>query len=313
MDVISFKPKTILATREGTSAPTTIGSLAATGTMLPDGASLSATPTTILDITSLSATPTTIIDILSPSATPAAILGPMVLTATPTTLQAAGLPSATSSLPLEAKSLTNWYDISFSTYIGGPQFEHGRDVYVDDQGFVYVAGGSASPNYPITTGPGFNNNTCQSIGSGGKMDISISKFTSGGQLVWSRLLGGPCYDRAYAVEVDQDGYVYLAGRAGEGFPVTAGVFQPIFNGSSASQNDFYGAQNGFAAKISPDGENIIWASYVGVTEAVRDMAIDDTGNLYFNSGNPNKGDSPHRLGMSMPSRAHRRGASTMAS
>ena len=36
------------------------------------------------------------------------------------------------------------------------------------------------------------------------------------RLLWSTLLGGPNYDRAYAVEVDDRGYVYVAGRAGPG-------------------------------------------------------------------------------------------------
>lgn len=83
--------------------------------------------------------------------------------------------------------------------------------------------------------------------------------------------------RAYGVEVDAKGNVYVAGRAGPGFPVTAGAFQTEYGGSR--YNEFYGSQNGFVAKLSPDGGRLIWASYVGVGELCRDLDAD--GDIYL--------------------------------
>jgi hypothetical protein len=96
--------------------------------------------------------------------------------------------------------------------------------------------------------------------------------------MWSTFLGGAAYDRIYAAEVDTQGYVYVSGRAGPGFPVTPGAFQPAFAGTTNPGN--YGNQNGFLAKLSPDGATLIWATYVGVGELVRDLAIDADGDVY---------------------------------
>ncbi|TWU58525.1 Beta-propeller repeat protein [Rubripirellula tenax] len=104
-------------------------------------------------------------------------------------------------------------EISFSTFLGGSEWEHARDAYVDDAGFVYVVGGTRSDDFP-TTGDAFqtkHDKTGTEIGAGGYCDAFVSKFDSGGRLIWSTLLGGPNYDRAYAVEVDSQGYVYVAG------------------------------------------------------------------------------------------------------
>ena len=44
------------------------------------------------------------------------------------------------------------YDLAFSTYFGGRDWEHARDVAVDSQGNIYVVGGAASADFPTTPG-----------------------------------------------------------------------------------------------------------------------------------------------------------------
>ena len=44
------------------------------------------------------------------------------------------------------------YDLAFSTYFGGSGGEGIRDVEADDQGNVYVAGTTGSPDFPTTPG-----------------------------------------------------------------------------------------------------------------------------------------------------------------
>ena len=189
----------------------------------------------------------------------------------------------------ESLSFTETYSLAFSTYAGGSDYEHARDVFVDGQGYIYITGGTQSVNFPTTTGPAFNEDPCPHLGSAGRMDIFVMKFNPDGSLVWSRLLGGPCYDRAYAIKVDGQGYVYLAGRAGEVFPTTAGVLQPDFQGTDAG---IYGYQNAFVAKLAPDGSSVVWASYVGVGNMARDLAMDTNGNLYAPLGYSGQGGTP---------------------
>lgn len=172
------------------------------------------------------------------------------------------------------------YEIGFSTFLGGSDWEHARDVFVDDDGNVYLTGGTQSADFPTTNGVFQRQQDVSGnqVGSGGYCDAFVCKFDADGQLLWSTYLGGPNYDRAYAVEVDAAGYVYVSGRAGPGFPVTSGSFQSQFKGTD---NGIYGMQNGFVAKLKPDGSAIQWAAYVGVGQLCRDVSIDDDGDVYL--------------------------------
>ncbi len=131
------------------------------------------------------------------------------------------------------------YELSFATFHGGSDWEHTRDVVIDASGFIYVAGGTASSDTPVTPGAydtSFNTGGNQ-IGGHGPSDAYIAKYTPDGQLVWATYLGGPNYDRAYAIELDPAGDVVVSGRAGPGFPTTPGVVQPEYKGNGGG---FYG-------------------------------------------------------------------------
>jgi len=178
------------------------------------------------------------------------------------------------------------YDLNFSMYIGGNAYEHARDVFADSYDNVYVVGGTNSDNFPTTPGAfkRTHNRSGTQIGSAGYMDAFVMKFDPNGNIIWSTLIGGPNYDRAYNVEVDSQGYVYVAGRGGPGLPTTAGAFQPTFYGCQINGPGAYGYQNGFIAKIKPDGSGVVWLSYFGVGQLIRDMDIDENGDIYVTSG-----------------------------
>jgi hypothetical protein len=181
------------------------------------------------------------------------------------------------------------FDLKFSTYFGGNSFDAIRDVCVDHQGNIIIVGGTSSTNFPTT--PGVYSRTLQTggatLGKLGVCDAFVSKFTPAGQLIWSTYLGGPNYDRAYAVEVDNQDHIFVAGRAGEGFPTTTGSFQTnfidTFQTTKPVNQDEYGKQNGFVACLTSTGQ-LIWASYVWYGTLVRDLAVDDLGDIYLPSG-----------------------------
>ena len=188
------------------------------------------------------------------------------------------LVSALASGPAAAEES---YDLVFSTYLGGSGWEHARDVFADEQGNVYIVGGTASDDFPTTLGAfqRSQDKTGTEIGSLGYCDAFVAKFDPDGVLIWSTYLGGPNYDRAYAVEVDSREYVYVAGRAGPGFPVTTGVLQETFHGCPPGGG--YGAQNCFVVKMEPDGSDLVWAGYMGRGDMCRDMAVDADGDIYL--------------------------------
>ncbi|HVN82959.1 MAG TPA: SBBP repeat-containing protein [Terriglobia bacterium] len=187
----------------------------------------------------------------------------------------------------------NRYNLAFSTYICGMNGDYIRDVCADNHGNIIAVGGTSSPDFPTTAGA-----YCRTYHTGGKslgdfgpMDVFVMKFSPSGQLLWSTLFGGPNYDRAYGVEVDNRGFIYVAGRAGEGLPIKPGVFQVSFVDTVGTNLGAYGKQNGFVAKFTPDGQ-LMWASYVGSGQLCRDIAVDDQGEIYLPSGWNGIGQAP---------------------
>jgi hypothetical protein len=159
-----------------------------------------------------------------------------------------------------------------------------RDVAVDPAGNIYVTGGTSDRNFPVTPNAyqkSFGRGqSSTSTGSLGNWDVFVMKFAADGQLIWSTLLGGGNYDRAYALEVDGTG-VYVAGRAGAGFPTTAGVIQPGFAGDNIP-SAAYGQQDGFITKLSLDGSALLWSTYFGsnADDTLRDIAVGPDGDVY---------------------------------
>ncbi len=172
---------------------------------------------------------------------------------------------------------------SYSTYLGGSSWEHARDVYTDRAtGTTYVVGGTGSSNFTGAANfPGgnvYNAGQPNAVADGafGGCDVFVTKLDRAGQVVWTKYLGGQNYDRAYAVEVDPAGNVYIAGRAGIGYPTTAGL-QTSFRGTSAPSN--YGSQNAFITKLNANG-SVQWSTYLGTGELARDLALDSSGSVY---------------------------------
>jgi hypothetical protein len=165
-----------------------------------------------------------------------------------------------------------------STYLGGARFEQVRDVVTDPAGNLVVVGGTESADHPTTPGAYGRRHA-------GWMDVFVTKLAPDGALLWSTLVGGPGYDRAYAVEIGPRGEVLVAGRAAPGFPVTAGALQPRFRGYWSGEA--YGDQNGFLLALAPDGARLLWSTWFGVHECIRDIDVDAAGDVlvYTNSRN----------------------------
>jgi hypothetical protein len=119
-------------------------------------------------------------------------------------------------------------------------------------------------------------------GSAGDTDVFVSKFDQEGNLIWSSFLGGYNYDRAYAVEVGPNDDVFVAGRAGDGFPTTPGVLQTTFSGDN-NANSLYGQQDAFVTRLAADGGSLVWSTYVGEggQGIIRDIDVDPSGIVYI--------------------------------
>lgn len=140
-------------------------------------------------------------------------------------------------------------ELVFSTYWGTGSAIN-RTVAVDTHGNIFMAGGTSEAGWPVTTGVKHNGGT----------DVTVAKFSAGGKLLWSTLLGGPHEDYAYVSAVSDAGELYLSGRAGDGFPTTEGAFDRSFNGGIGRGP--HEPTDAFVAKLSADGE-LIYSTYIG--------------------------------------------------
>jgi hypothetical protein len=93
------------------------------------------------------------------------------------------------------------------------------------------------------------------------------------RLIWSTFLGGSSLDYGIGYSLDCDGNHILAGGTySDDFPTTAGVFDETFNGT----------QDGYIAKISSDGSELLWCTYLGTDndDVCTAVAVDAEGNIF---------------------------------
>lgn len=141
----------------------------------------------------------------------------------------------------------------YSTGLGGSGDEAGRDIAVSDAGLVVVFGNTLSGDLAATTG-GFQSSP------GGGMDAFLAALDpAAGELVWASYLGGGSYDVARAIEIDANGIVVVGGTDSHDFPISAGAFQSIHGGE----------EDAFLARISLDGGELLYSTFLGGTTADR--------------------------------------------
>lgn len=178
--------------------------------------------------------------------------------------------------------------------LGGSNHEYAYDLALGSDGSVYVVGNTGSLDFPTTAGA--YDTTLAASSSYSLVDAFITKLNPlDGSLVYSTFLGGTrSFDEAYAVAVDASGSVYVAGRTfpspywfgSDFFPTTAGAYDTTFNGSS----------DAFVAKLSPAGDALLWATFLGgsapsYSELANAIAVDPSGNVYV-AGRTESADFP---------------------
>jgi MYXO-CTERM domain-containing protein len=112
----------------------------------------------------------------------------------------------------------------YSTYIGGSQDDVARGLTLDSAGHAYVAGSTASIDFPVTP------DAVQSTNAGA-YDALISELSAdGASLAYGSYLGGTNSDYAYAIALDSSGNAWLGGQTlSTNFPTTPGAVQPALS------------------------------------------------------------------------------------
>jgi hypothetical protein len=168
-------------------------------------------------------------------------------------------------------------DLLWSTLLGGNDYDLGYDIAVGRDGCVYLTGVVTSEDFPRSSGPA---DTLH-----GGRDILVAKFFPGGDsLAYTAILGGTGDDEGHGIEVDEDGFVYVAGVTdSDDFPVTPWAYD-----TSAS-----GARDAAALKLDPSGTLLYYSTYIGGggSESARAVAVDDEGRAWL-TGDTESGDFP---------------------
>jgi sugar lactone lactonase YvrE len=174
--------------------------------------------------------------------------------------------------------------LSYSTYLGGSGVEGAAgsvSIAVDASGNAYVASGTSSLNFPVTTGAfqttfGGAPTVCPQAWACG--DAVVAKIDlTGSTLLYSTYLGGSGDDYAYGLAVDSVGNAYVTGVTSSGnFPTTAGAFQTAPGGG----------YDIFVTKLNATGSGLIYSTYLGgkYDETVQALAIDSSGDAYVAGG-----------------------------
>jgi uncharacterized membrane protein len=157
----------------------------------------------------------------------------------------------------------------YSTYLGGNASDNGNGIAVDGGGNAYVVGDTTSINFPAT---GFQK------GNHGGQDAFVAKLSAdGSRLLYSTYLGGGSDDRGAGIAVDAGGTAYITGSTySTNFPV-----------ANAFQSSNGGGQDAFIARLSADGNSLVFSTYLGGTggvaaypEAGQGIALDSRGSAY---------------------------------
>lgn len=157
--------------------------------------------------------------------------------------------------------------VVWSTYFGGtggewPIYSGSADIGPNKD--VFITGNTNSPT--IISTPGAYQGTFLGVA-----DAFLSRFTSGGVLIWSTYFGGANYDTGNGVEAGSDGGAYITGGTESPGLATAGSYDATLNSA-----------DGFLARFNASG-GLVWCTYYGGSSSddARDIEIDSQDNLYI--------------------------------
>jgi len=153
------------------------------------------------------------------------------------------------------------------TYYGGSDADYPKDINVDNLGRMYVLSETWSANFP---GVGLGTN---SPGT----DAVLGKFDNVGAEQWSFYWGGDSRDKPIEFVLDEQGQTTVVGK-------TSSSDIPLENALDGDQSSLLSLSDGFVFKVTEDGQNLIWSSYISGSSSQDDAVgvnIDKSGYTYI--------------------------------
>ena len=163
-------------------------------------------------------------------------------------------------------------EIVFATLIGGTKREHHSGITVDDEGYIYIAGGTHSSDFPVTSASYDTSFNGEGAWAG---DIFVTKLNpTGTDIVFSTFIGGEVEETVGpgGIKVDSKGNIIVVGvTKSNDFPLTKGVIDNNEN------------MHGFLSKLSPDGKKLLFSTFFGSSslDGISEVDVDDKDNIYI--------------------------------
>lgn len=142
--------------------------------------------------------------------------------------------------------------VLWSTYLGGKGDDAAYVINPNKAGSIYVAGGTGSPDFPVTPG------TIQPVYGGGVCDGFITEIANdGSKIIRSTYLGTSSADQIYGIQLDTAQNVYVTGTTEGVWTVTNNAKYPGINVNGKQ----------FISKLQPDLSAYIYSTVFGSSNA----------------------------------------------
>lgn len=145
--------------------------------------------------------------------------------------------------------------LTWNTFLGSRGADSARAIAVDGSGNIYVTGKSES---------NWGSPKCAHARNS---DAFVAKLRSTGELQWNTFMGSSRNDSGYAITVDGEGNIYVAGRSESSWGIP--------------KNCHAGDFDAFAAKLNSNGE-LQWNTFIGSSDydCGYAVAVDPEMNVY---------------------------------
>ena len=167
---------------------------------------------------------------------------------------------------MQASAQDHIYDWGYA--VGGTSNEVGVKVSTDNNGDVLHIGTFQGT---FDADPGSATTNLTPVGGS---DVSISKYDTGGNLIWVRSIGGPLSETAEGLDLASDGSVYVSGR----FQGTVD-FDPGTGIQNVTSNGDYDI---FLLKLDSNGDfQWVYTAGSSLGEFANNVAVDNNDDVYL--------------------------------
>jgi hypothetical protein len=163
----------------------------------------------------------------------------------------------------------------YSTYLGGANDDWAWGVAADGEGSAYVTGGTASPDFPLSTpfqsALNRGQSTCPAC-----FDAFVTKLDATGGLAYSTYFGGRWSDAGTAVAVDGAGRAHITGYSSSTDLPSAGSF---YNHDSSGLPP----DGAFFSRLDANGTSLLRSSWLSDAQSRsygNTIALDAAGAVY---------------------------------